>query len=72
MNDRFTLEEKISKMLDVSDMIDDLIFKIGDSKCPANEDDVLNALIGMQFTLNARHEQVWTVFEDLIKRKIIT
>lgn len=69
--DRFTLEDKISKILDIEDMIDDLIFKIGDSTAPANEDDILNALIGMKFTLSARHEQIWTVFEDLVERKII-
>jgi hypothetical protein len=71
MNDRFTLEDKIGKILDVEDMIEDLIFKIGDSSAPASEDDILNALIGMKFTLNARHEQLWNVFEDLIKQKII-
>lgn len=73
MNDRFTLEEKIAKILDIEDLIEDLIFKIGDSTSPATEDDILNALIGIKFTLNARHEQTWAVFEDLVKRnKIIT
>lgn len=71
MNDRFTLEDKIGKILDLEDMIEDLIFKIGDSSTPASEDDILNALIGMKFTLNSRHEQLWSVFEDLIKRKIV-
>jgi hypothetical protein len=71
MNDRFTLEEKITKILDIEDLIEDLMFKIGDSTCPASEDDILNALIGIKFTLNVRHEQTWSVFEDLVKRKII-
>lgn len=71
MNDRFTLEEKITKILDIEDLIEDLIFKIGDSTSPASEDEILNALIGMKFTLNARHEQTWSVFEDLVKRKKI-
>ena len=71
MNDRFTLEEKITKILDIEDLIEDLIFKIGDSTSPASEDDILNALIGIKFTLNTRHEQTWSVFEDLVKRKII-
>lgn len=71
MNDRFTLEDRLSKILDVEDLIEDLIFKIGDSTSPASEDDILNALIGMKFTMSVRYEQAWRVFEDLIERKII-
>jgi len=71
MNDRFTLEDKLSRLLDIEQMIEDLIYKVGDSAQPATEDDILNALIGMKFTLNTRYEQTWNVFEDLIKRKII-
>lgn len=69
--DRFTLEDKISKVLDLEDMIEDIIFKVGDSTAPATEDDTLNMLIGLKHTLNVRHEQLWRVFETLVKQKKI-
>ena len=70
--DRFTLEEKITNMLDFKQMIEDIIYKIGDSKNRPTEDELLNALIGVNTLYDFRYEQLWECFEELIKQKIIT
>jgi hypothetical protein len=67
MKDRFDLEERISKLLDISENIEDLIYMVGDSPNKPTEDDLLNALIGLKSTLDVRYDRLWNTFEELIK-----
>lgn len=67
MKDRFDLEDRISKLLDISENIEDLIYMVGDSPNKPTEDDLLNALIGLKSTLDVRYERLWSTFEELIK-----
>jgi len=71
-NDRFTLEERMTSILDIGDMIEDLMHMIGDSPDTPTEDQIINQLIGMKSTLNIRYERMWMVFEELIKSGVIT
>lgn len=66
MTDRFDLEDRISKMLDISENVEDLIYKVGDSPDKPTEDDLLNALIGLKYTIDIRYERLWRTFEELI------
>lgn len=67
MTDRFDLEERISRLLDISENIEDIIYMVGDSPNKPTEDDLLNALIGLKSTLDIRYERMWNTFEELIK-----
>lgn len=67
MKDRFDLEDRISKLLDIDESIEDIIYMVGDSPNKPTEDDLLNALIGLKSTLNIRYERMWNTFEELIK-----
>ena len=71
MMDRFDLEDAISRMLDIDNEIEDLIYKVGDDKNQPTEDEVLNILIGMKALNQVRYDRLWTVFESLIKHDII-
>lgn len=67
MKDRFDLEDRISKLLDIDECIEDIIYMVGDSPNKPTEDDLLNALIGLKSMLNIRYERMWNTFEELIK-----
>lgn len=66
MTDRFDLEDRITKLLDITENVEDLIYKVGDSPQKPSEDDLLNALIGLKSTIDIRYERLWTTFEQLI------
>ena len=71
MIDRFTLEDNISKMLDTSQELDDIIYKCGDDVNQPSEDDILNLLIGVKALHEARYNRLWSTFEMLMKNKTI-
>lgn len=71
-SDRFTLEERLSSISEIGEMIEDLIYMIGDSPNRVTEDQMLNHLIGMKSTLDIRYERMWIVFEELIKTGVLT
>ena len=64
---RFTLEEKITKILDIDDLLDDLMYMYADAPNPPTEDDVVNMIIGIKSTLNIRYDKLWNTFEQLVK-----
>lgn len=66
MTDRFDLEDRITKLLDITENVEDLIYKVGDSPQKPSEDDLLNALIGLKSTIDIRYERLWTTFEQMI------
>ena len=68
---RFNLEDAMSRMLDIDNELDDLIYRIGDSPKPPTEDDLLNILIGIKELNNTRYDRMWTIFEQLIKNNTI-
>jgi hypothetical protein len=72
MIDRFKLEEDVSRILDVSDMIDDLMYIMYDREYPASVDDTMNMIIGIKSTLTARHDRLFDTMETLIKDGVIT
>lgn len=72
MIDRFKLEEDVSSILDVSDMIDDLMYIMYEKEQPATEDDTMNMIIGIKSTLTARHDRLFNTMETLIKDGVIT
>jgi len=72
MIDRFKLEEDVSRILDVSDMIDDLMYIMYDREYPASVDDTMNMIIGIKSTLTARHSRLYDTMEILIKDGVIT
>jgi hypothetical protein len=71
MMDRFDLEDAISRMLDIDNELEDLIYKVGDDKNKPTEDEILNILIGMKALNQVRYDRLWTVFENLIKHDVI-
>lgn len=70
--DRFDLEDKISKMLNIIDDLEVLIKKMYDMPEKPSEDQVLNTLFGIMELHKQRHEQLWAQFEDMIKEERIT
>lgn len=68
---RFDLEDAISRMLDIDNELDDLIYKVGDDKNQPTEDEILNILIGIKALNQVRYDRLWMVFENLIERDII-
>ena len=71
MYNRFDLEDAMSKMLDIENEIEDLIYRIGDHPDKATEDNILNVLIGLNELNNTRYTRMWTIFESLIKQGTI-
>ena len=69
--DRFTLEDDISRVLDIDSMLDDLMYMIGDSPEKPTEDDMINTIIGIKSILQIRHGKMWNTFEQLIKNGTI-
>lgn len=68
---RFDLEDAMSRMMDIENELEDIIYKVGDDPVRPTEDDILNMLIGLK-TLNAtRYQRMWNVFETLIKTDVI-
>ena len=70
--DRFTLEEKIQNCSAIQEDLETLLYKIGDAPKPATEDELMNMVIGMIEMQKTRREQLWSVFEQLIKDKKLT
>ena len=70
--DRFDLEEAMGEMLATQNDIETLMYGIGDSPTPYNEDQILNVLIGMKQLNETRYHKMWHIFEQLIKDKKIT
>lgn len=70
--DRFDLEDSMSKMLNIDDELEDLIYKVGDSKTRPTEDEILNMLIGIKALNQARYERMWQIFETCVKDGIIS
>jgi hypothetical protein len=69
---RFDLEDVLSQLQQVGDDIDTVIYAIGDSAVKHTEDQLLNMLIGIKQLHDTRYQQAWSVFETLIKDKVIT
>jgi len=68
---RFDLEDAISRMLDIDNELEDIIYKVGDSPDRPSEDDILNLLIGVKSLNQARYDRLWNIFEQLIKNETI-
>lgn len=68
---RFDLEDSISRMLDIDNELDDIIYKVGDSSERPSEDEILNLLIGVKSLNQARYDRMWMIFEQLIKNGTI-
>jgi len=68
---RFDLEDSISRMLDIDNELDDIIYKVGDSSERPSEDELLNLLIGVKSLNQARYDRMWMIFEQLIKNGTI-
>lgn len=68
---RFDLEDAISRMLDIDNELEDIIYKVGDSPDQPSEDDILNLLIGVKSLNQARYDRLWNIFEQLIKNETI-
>jgi len=62
------LEEAISKMSNIQDNIDALIFAIGDSPRQYTDDELLNMLMGMSQTHQTWCDNLWMEHENF-KRK---
>jgi hypothetical protein len=64
---RFDLEDAMSRMMDVENEIDDIIYKVGDDPVKPTEDDILNMLIGIKTLSATRYQRMWNIFEKLIE-----
>jgi len=72
MSDRFELEEHIQNMnAFTEEFIETLIYAVGDCEKRPTEDDLLNMLIGFKTSVNFKHHQLWSCFEQLISKGII-
>ncbi len=68
---RFDLEDAMSRMLDIDNELDDLIFKVGDCPDVPTEDEIINMLIGIRALNQTRYDRMWNIFEQLIKNGTI-
>lgn len=59
-------------MLNIDDELEDLIYKVGDSKASPTEDEILNMLIGIKALNQTRYERMWQIFETCVKDGIIS
>ena len=69
---RFELEDAMSDVHQVGDDIETMIYAIGDSPIKHTEDQLLNMLIGIKQLHETRYQKMWNVFEQLIKKGIIS
>ena len=70
--DRFDLEERITDYARASEeIIELLLYMIGDSPETPTEDELLNVLIGFQASQKYRYNQLWNTFEQLITNKTL-
>lgn len=67
--DRFTLEDHISKLNNIQDDLDAVIYRYADAKQSCTEDHMLNMLIGVKELHQARWQQAWDTFEHLVTHK---
>lgn len=68
--DRFTLEQHIMNCWSVVDDIKTLHVQFMD-KGNMTEDQISNYLLGLETIYQAKFEQLWDVFEELIKDRTI-
>ena len=69
---RFELEDAMSDVHQVGEDIETVIYAIGDSPIKHTEDQLLNMLIGIKQLHETRYQKMWNVFEQLIKKGIIS
>jgi tetrahydrodipicolinate N-succinyltransferase len=69
---RFELEDAMSDVHQVGEDIETMIYAIGDSPVEHTEDQLLNMLIGIKQLHETRYQKMWNVFEQLIKKGIIS
>jgi hypothetical protein len=69
---RFELEDAMSDVHQVGEDIETMIYAIGDSPIKHTEDQLLNMLIGIKQLHETRYQKMWNVFEQLIKKGIIS
>jgi hypothetical protein len=69
---RFELEDAMSDVHQVGEDIETIIYAIGDSPIKHTEDQLLNMLIGIKQLHETRYQKMWNVFEQLIKKGIIS
>lgn len=70
---RFDLEERITEYsASCEEMVETLIYMIGDSPEKPTEDELLNVLIGFKDAQKFRYNRLWNVFENLIENHTIT
>jgi hypothetical protein len=69
---RFELEDAMSDVHQVGEDIETMIYAIGDSPVEHTEDQLLNMLIGIKQLHETRYQKMWNVFEQLVKKGIIS
>ena len=70
MKDRFDLEDRIMVAWQTSDDLEDILHAHFDSKKgPLSEDELMNALQGLQTSHDIRMQRLWETFEQIIKDK---
>ena len=69
---RFELEDAMSDVHQVGEDIETMIYAIGDSPIKHTEDQLLNMLIGIKQLHETRYQKMWNIFEQLIKKGIIS
>jgi len=69
---RFELEDAMSDVRQVGEDIETMIYAIGDSPIKHTEDQLLNMLIGIKQLHETRYQKMWNVFEQLVKKGIIS
>ena len=69
---RFELEDAMSNLHQIGEDIDTIIYAIGDCPIKHTEDQLLNMLIGIKQLHDTRYQKMWDVFEQLIKKGIIS
>ena len=69
---RFELEDAMSDLHQIGEDIETIIYAIGDCPIKHTEDQLLNMLIGIKQLHDTRYQKMWNVFEQLIKKGIIS
>ena len=69
--DRFELEERINDVGGLTEELETILYKVGDSPTNPTEDELMNMLIGVIELCNVRKERLFLAFETLVKEKKI-
>ena len=67
MKDRFDLEDAIMQAWQTVDDIRLVTEEILDGKTPLNEDEIANALIGLEYLHKFRCSKLFDIFEELLR-----